>query len=121
MDKNETAPRRQSTPSKGPASILLEKHSSSTRLASQLNDCSQRLVDSVARQTLASAVEHGSGRKSLSESLVVDPNYPPTNVSLRKQFDRDEYNTDVKMDKNSDESSFPRVKHILFVNVSHVF
>lgn len=108
LDKNESALRRRSTPSKGPASILLEKHSSSTRLASQLNHCSQRLVDSVARQNLASAVEHGSGRKSLSES--VDPNYPPSNVSLRKQFDRDEeYNADVKMDKNSDGSSLPQV------------
>jgi hypothetical protein len=111
LDKNESALRRRSTPSKGPASILLEKHSSSTRLASQLNHCSQRLVDSVARQNLASAVEHGSGRKSLSES--VDPSYPPSNVSLRKQFDRDEeYNADVKMDKNSDGSSLPQVNYL---------
>ncbi|KAJ1427275.1 Kelch-type beta propeller [Sesbania bispinosa] len=108
MEKNESAVRRRSTPGKGPASILLEKHSSSTRLASQLNDCSQHLVDSVARQNLASAIEHGSGRKSLSESLVVDPSFTPTNISLCKQFDHDEeYNTNVKMDKNSDESSFP--------------
>ncbi|KAJ1395184.1 Kelch-type beta propeller [Sesbania bispinosa] len=108
MEKNESAVRRRSTPSKGPASILLEKHSSSTRLASQLDDCSQRLVDSVARQNLASAIEHGSGRKSLSESLVVDPTFPPTNISLCKQFDHDEeYNTNIKVDKNSDESSFP--------------
>ncbi|KAK7363619.1 hypothetical protein VNO77_05768 [Canavalia gladiata] len=109
MEKSESTLGRRSTPSKCPASVLLEKHSSSTRLASQLNDCSQRLVDSVARQNLASAIEHGSGRKSLSESLVADPNFPPTNTSLRKQFDHDEeYNTDVKMDKNSDESPFPR-------------
>ncbi|CAJ2634366.1 unnamed protein product [Trifolium pratense] len=108
LDKNESALRRRSTPNKGPASILLEKHSSSTRLASQLNHCSQRLVDSVARQNLASAIEHGSGRKSLSES--VDPNYHSTNVSLRKQFDRDEeYIADVKMDKNSNGSSLPLV------------
>ncbi|XP_027329294.1 acyl-CoA-binding domain-containing protein 4-like [Abrus precatorius] len=109
MEKNESTLGRRSTPSKCSASILLEKHSSSTRLASQLNDCSQRLVESVARQNLASAIEHGSGRKSLSESLVADPNFPPTNTSLRKQFDHDEeYHTDVKMDKNSDGSSFPR-------------
>ncbi|KAI5415829.1 acyl-CoA-binding domain-containing protein 6 [Lathyrus oleraceus] len=107
LDKNESALRRRSTPSKGPASILLEKHSSSTRLASQLNHCSQRLVDSVARQNLASAVEHGSGRKSLSDSA--DPNFHSTNVSLRKQFDRDEeYNADVKMDRNSDGSFIPQ-------------
>ncbi|KAL5182514.1 Acyl-CoA-binding domain-containing protein 6 [Glycine soja] len=109
MEKNESALGRQSAPSKCSASVLLEKHSSSTRLAPQLNDCSQRLVDSVARQNLASAIEHGSGRRSLSESLVVDPNFPLTNTSLRKQFDHDEeYNTDLKMDKNSDENSFPR-------------
>ncbi|KAK7348214.1 hypothetical protein VNO80_22764 [Phaseolus coccineus] len=109
MEKNESAVGRQSAPGKCSASVLLEKHSSSARFASQLKDCSQHLVDSVARQNLASAIEHGSGRRSLSESLVVDPNFPPTNTSLRKQFDHDEeYNTDLKMDKNSDESSFPR-------------
>lgn len=109
MEKNESALRRRSTPSKGPASIILEKHSSSTRLASQLNDCSQRLVDSVARQNLASAIEHGSGRKSLSESLVSDPHFTPSNIPLCKQFDHsEEYNTNAKMDKNSDESHFPR-------------
>lgn len=114
LDKNESALRRRSNPSKGPASILLEKHSSSTRLASQLNHCSQRLVDSVARQNLASAVEHGSGRKSLSDSA--DPNFHSTNVSLRKQFDRDEeYNADVKIDRNSDGSFIPQVKYI-FLN-----
>ncbi|KAJ1395183.1 Kelch-type beta propeller [Sesbania bispinosa] len=100
MEKNESALRRRSIPNKGPASTLLEKHSAPTRLASQLNDCSQRLVDSVARQNLASAIEHGSGRKSLSESLIVDPSYPPTNISLRKRFDHDE--------ENSDQSSLPR-------------
>ncbi|CAJ1941068.1 unnamed protein product [Sphenostylis stenocarpa] len=109
MERNESALGKQSAPSKCSASVLLEKHSSSARFASQLKDCSQHLVDSVARQNLASAIEHGSGRRSLSESLVVDPNFPPTNTSLRKQFDHDEeYNTDLKMDKNSDESSFPR-------------
>jgi len=118
MEKNESAVGRQSAPGKCSASVLLEKHSSSARFASQLKDCSQNLVDSVARQNLASAIEHGSGRRSLSESLVVDPNFPPTNTSLRKQFDHDEeYNTDLKMDKNSDESSFPRVKHSSFISL----
>ncbi|XLR08736.1 hypothetical protein S83_036674 [Arachis hypogaea] len=57
----------------------------------------------------ASAIEHGSGRKSLSESLVQDSNFPHTNLSsLPKQFKLDkEYNTDVKIDKNSDQGSFP--------------
>ncbi|KAG9129653.1 hypothetical protein Leryth_017732 [Lithospermum erythrorhizon] len=43
-------------------------------------------VSAVARQNLASAIEHhGSGRRSLSESLLADPN----SVSLRKQFYND--------------------------------
>lgn len=113
-EKNESALGRRQTPTKVPGSILLEKHSSSTVLASQLkNDSSKRLIDSVARQNLASAIEHGSGRKSLSESLLVqDSNSLPTNISLRRQFDHDEeYNGDVRIDKHpEDESSFPQVK-----------
>ncbi|KAI4317627.1 hypothetical protein L6164_025483 [Bauhinia variegata] len=61
-------------------------------------------------QNLASAIEqHGSGRKSLSDSLIVDPNSLPTNVSLRRQFENEEeYNTDVRIDKNAEEeNSFP--------------
>ncbi|KAK7245696.1 hypothetical protein RIF29_40545 [Crotalaria pallida] len=109
-EKNESAMGRRQTPTKGPGSILLEKHSS-TGLASQLkNDSSKRMIDSVARQNLASAIEHGSGRKSLSETLLVqqDSNSVPTNVSLRRQFDHDEeYSGDVRIDKHSeDETSF---------------
>ena len=118
-EKNEPALAKRSIPAKGPGpgSILPGKHSSSTGLVSQLkDDSSQRLIDSVARQNLASAIEHGSGRKSLSESLLVqDSNSLPTNISLRRQFDHDEeYNADVRIDKNSeDESSFPQVKQSL--------
>ncbi|XP_004508299.1 uncharacterized protein [Cicer arietinum] len=113
MEKIESAQpvRRRSTPRKGPASILLEEHSASTRLDSQLNDCSQRLVDSVARQNLTSTIQHGSRRKSLSESLVVDPNCLRSNIFFCNQFDHDEeynYNTYTKMDKNSKESSLPQ-------------
>ncbi|CAL0301225.1 unnamed protein product [Lupinus luteus] len=113
MEKNESSQGRRQTPTQGPGSILLEKHSSSTGLTSQLkNHSSKRLIDSVARQNLASAIEHGSGRKSLSESLLVqqDSNSLPTNISLRRQFDHDEeYSGDVRIDKHSeDESSFPQ-------------
>ncbi|MED6138233.1 hypothetical protein PIB30_119064 [Stylosanthes scabra] len=111
-EKNEATPTKHSVPAKGPGSMLSGKHSSSTGLASHLkNDPSHRLIDSVARQNLASAIEHGSGRKSLSESLLVqDSNSVPTNISLRRQFDHDEeYNADVRIDKNSeDESPFPQ-------------
>ena len=108
MEKNASALGRRSNPAKGTGSILFEKRS----LSNQPNDSSQRLVHSVARQNLASAIEHGSGRKSLSESLLVDPNSLSTNISLRRQFDNEEeYNPDVRMDKNAeDEGSFPQVK-----------
>ncbi|KAF7837858.1 acyl-CoA-binding domain-containing protein 4 [Senna tora] len=71
----------------------LGKHTTSTK----------RLVNSVGKQNLASAIEPASGRKSLSESLLVD-----SNVSLHQHFDNDEeYNTDVRVDRTSeDESSF---------------
>ncbi|KAK7331341.1 hypothetical protein VNO77_25563 [Canavalia gladiata] len=111
-EKNESAVGRRPTSTKGPRSLLLEKLSLSAGLASQLkNDSSQRLINNVARQNLASAIEHGSERKSLSESLLVpDSSSLPANISLRRQFDRDEeYNADVRIDKHSeDESSFPR-------------
>ncbi|PON88272.1 BTB-kelch protein [Trema orientale] len=109
MEKNESPISRRPFPSKGPGSLLLEKYSSSTDLASQLNNgSSQRTADSVARQNLASAIEqHGSGRLSLSESSLIDPNPVPGNVSLRKQFiNEEEYNSVVKMTKAEDESSF---------------
>ncbi|XP_062108581.1 acyl-CoA-binding domain-containing protein 6 isoform X2 [Humulus lupulus] len=108
MEKNESSISRRHTPSNVPGSLLLEKYSSSTDLASQLSlGSSQRTVDSVARQNLASAIEqHGSGRLSLSESLI-DPNPVPGNVSLRKQFHNEEdYSSVVKMVKPASESSF---------------
>ncbi|TKY71997.1 Acyl-CoA-binding domain-containing protein 4 [Spatholobus suberectus] len=111
-EKNESVLGRQPTSTKGPRSILLEKHSLTAGLASQLrNDSSQCSINSVARQNLACAIEHGSERKSLSESLLVkDSNSLPTKISLRRQFDHDEeYNADVRIDKHSeDESSYPQ-------------
>ncbi|KAK7303144.1 hypothetical protein RJT34_14045 [Clitoria ternatea] len=110
-EKNESS--RRPTSTKVPRTIRLEKHSQSAGLASQLkNDSSQHLSNSAARQNLASAIEHGSERKSLSESLLInDSNSLPANTSLRRQFDHDEeYNADVRIDKHSeDESSFPQV------------
>ncbi|XP_015892657.3 acyl-CoA-binding domain-containing protein 6 isoform X2 [Ziziphus jujuba] len=107
MEKNESSISRRSFPSKGPGDLMFEKRSSATGLASQLsNISSHRSVDSVARQNLASAIEHGSGRKSMSESSIVEPNPVSGNVSLQKQFHYDEeYNTTIKMAKGSDEES----------------
>lgn len=114
IEKNESAAGRRSTLAKAPGSSLFEKHSSSAILASQLNNDSsqQRLIVSAARQNLGSAIEHGSGRKSLSQSLLIDNNFLSSDVSLRKQFDNnEEYSTDVRVDKTSEfDSSFPQVK-----------
>ncbi|KAK3189787.1 hypothetical protein Dsin_029348 [Dipteronia sinensis] len=108
IEKNESSMGRQSTlSSKGPGQLVYEKRSSSTALATQLsNGSSKRSVDTVTRQNLASAIEHhGSGRKSLSESVLVDPS---GNVSLCKQFqNEEEYSPTIKMAKSSeDENSF---------------
>ncbi|KAL5782345.1 hypothetical protein ACOSP7_007374 [Xanthoceras sorbifolium] len=108
IEKNESSMGRRSTlSSKGPGQLVYEKRSSSAGLATQLsNGSSQHSVDTVARQNLASAIEHhGSGRKSLSESVLVDPS---GNVSLCKQFQNEEdYSTTVKVAKRSeDETSF---------------
>ncbi|XP_058764916.1 acyl-CoA-binding domain-containing protein 6-like [Vicia villosa] len=107
-EKNESASRRHPTTTKGSGSIL-EKHSSSSQ---HRNDSSQRFIDSIVRQNLISAIEHGSERKSLSEALSVqDSGSISTNISLHSQFDPDlEFNVDDRGDKHSeDESSFPRV------------
>ncbi|KAJ9672597.1 hypothetical protein PVL29_025995 [Vitis rotundifolia] len=98
-EKNEVSMSRRSTLNKGSELFLSENHSSSTGLASQLgNGAPQHPVESVVRQNLASAIEqHGSVRKSLSESSIVDPNPAPGNVSLRKQFHNEkEHNIAVK-------------------------
>lgn len=109
MEKNELSMGRRSTLSKGPGSFLFENRSSSTGLANKLgNGAPQRSLDSVVRQNLASAIEqHGSGRKSLSEFSLVDPNSVSGNVSLRKQFrNGEEYNMAIKMAKSlEDEGS----------------
>lgn len=112
MEKNESLISRRSFPSKGPGSLLVEKYSSPTALASQLsNGSSQRTGDSASRQNLASAIEqHGSGRLSLSESSLNDPNTVTSNISLRKQFhNEEEYNTSYKMAKAEDESYISQV------------
>jgi hypothetical protein len=104
IEKNESSMGRHSAPGEGPRK-LLEKCSSSTVLADQLGTgSSQHSVDSITRQNLVSAIEqHGSGRKSLSESLLVDPNSASGNVSRRKDFHHKEENTTAaKTAKNLD-------------------
>ncbi|KAF8387894.1 hypothetical protein HHK36_026556 [Tetracentron sinense] len=98
---------RQSTPLKSPGLLLFGNcTSTTTSLASQLsNGVSPCLIDSIARQSLASALEkHGSSRKSTSESSFVNPNPAAGNVSLHKQFNNEEeYNMALKILKNRED------------------
>lgn len=115
MEKNESPIDRRPVAKKA-TRPLFGRRSSSKGLATQLsNGSSQRSVDSVARQNLASTIEqHGSGRKSLSESILVDPNPSSGNVSLRKQFsNEEEYNRTQKVAKRlEDEGSSLQVSGI---------
>ncbi|KAK1387613.1 Acyl-CoA-binding domain protein [Heracleum sosnowskyi] len=67
--------------------------------------------DSVGRQNIASAIDqHGSGRRSLSESLLNHPN--PGNVSLRKQLHNEDERLVMKITQNSeDETSSQVMEH----------
>ncbi|XP_022979721.1 acyl-CoA-binding domain-containing protein 6-like [Cucurbita maxima] len=63
-------------------------------------------IDSTARQNLASAIEHGSGRKSISESSLIDTNSIPGNISLRKQIHNDEaFDKTTKIAKTQEDDS----------------
>ncbi|XP_057771991.1 uncharacterized protein LOC130991673 [Salvia miltiorrhiza] len=118
MEKVESSMIRRSTLSKVAGTLLSENNSNnnnnnnnnsaSTGLSAQPGNASNSSnFDTVSRLNLASAIEqHGSGRKSLSESLLVDPNSAPGNVSLRKQFYNEE-TADVTTTKSSeDKNSF---------------
>ncbi|KAG5628204.1 hypothetical protein H5410_013422 [Solanum commersonii] len=106
MEKNELSIGRRSSLSKAAGNLLSGNRLTSTGPASQpVNGTTTSHVDSIARQNLASAVEHhGSGRKSLSESLLIDPSSVSGNVSLRKQFSNDE-DASAKMTKTSGDES----------------
>ncbi|XP_004486044.1 uncharacterized protein [Cicer arietinum] len=106
-EKIESTSRRQPTTTKCPGPIT-KKHSLSTKLR---NESSQRFNNSFARRNMAPTIEHGSERKSLSESLLVeDSGSLPTNISLHSQFDHEEaFNVHDRIGKHSeDESSFPQ-------------
>lgn len=106
MERNELSMGRRSSLRKAAGNLLSGNRLATTGPASQpINGTSTSHVDSIARQNLASAVEHhGSGRKSLSESLLVDPSSVSGNVSLRKQFSNDE-DAGAKIPKTSGDES----------------
>lgn len=108
MEKSESSLNRRSTLSKGAETMISENILKSTGLAAQpSNTALNGTVGSVARQNIASAVEHGSGRRSLSESLLIDPNSSAGNVSLRKQFHDEEEPTN-NVPKISEDGSFSK-------------
>ncbi|PPR92244.1 hypothetical protein GOBAR_AA28412 [Gossypium barbadense] len=98
IEKNESSMGRQYNPGK----------SAGKRSASQpvINASSHHSVDSAVRQNLASVIDHGSGRRSLSDLSLADQNPLSGNVSLRKQFhNKEEYNTSVRITKSSEDLS----------------
>ncbi|XP_073122212.1 uncharacterized protein [Henckelia pumila] len=96
LEKIESSIIRKSTLSKV-AGLLSENRASSVELSSQPNNGSlSGHFDSISGLHLASASEqHGPGRKSLSESLLVDSNSAPGNASFRKQFNNQEENAEM--------------------------
>ncbi|TYJ20384.1 hypothetical protein E1A91_A09G260800v1 [Gossypium mustelinum] len=98
IEKNESSMGRQYNPGE----------SAGKRSASQpvINASSHHSVDSAVRQNLASVIDHGSGRRSLSDLSLADQNPLSGNVSLRKQFhNKEEYNTSVRITKSSEDLS----------------
>nr|GME04611.1 acyl-CoA-binding domain-containing protein 4 [Ipomoea batatas] len=108
IEKNDSSSGRRSTLSKGAGNLLSGNRLSSIVSAAQPCNVAKNNIDSASKQKLSSAVEHGSGRKSLSESLLSDPNFVTGNVSLRKQFYNEE-ETSLKMPKSSDDESSSQV------------
>lgn len=109
IEKNDSSSSRRSTLSKGAGNLLSGNRLSSIVSAAQPCNVAKNKINSASKQNLTSAVEHGSGRKSLSESLLSDPNSVSGNVSLRKQFYNEE-ETSLKMPKSSDDESSSQVK-----------
>ncbi|KAG7551129.1 Kelch repeat type 1 [Arabidopsis thaliana x Arabidopsis arenosa] len=109
-NKSESPTHPQTTSKKNPGRLLFGKRSSSSAVLTSdesVKASSQRLIDSVARQKLASAIEEhgGSGRRSLSEIAFGDHRNPSSgNVSLRKQFStEEEYRAVIEPAKCSEE------------------
>lgn len=113
MEKVESSIIRRSTLSKVAGTLLSENRSSSVGVSTQPGNVSgSGHFDSVSKLNLAAAIEqHGSGRKSLSDSFHADPNSATGNVSLRKQFYNEEENADVTSTKNSEDKNSLRVNY----------
>ncbi|KAF5177588.1 Galactose oxidase/kelch repeat superfamily protein [Thalictrum thalictroides] len=103
MEKNEQSMDRRSMLDKVPCPSPFENRLCSTKLAAHIGSEDRTCpLDSVARHNLTSVLEHhGSSRRSISESCLVDSNPVSGNVSLRKQFhNEEEYNAALKIYRN---------------------
>lgn len=104
LDKSGNSSGRRLAPNKNLGQLPRHNRSSSNEFTSQLHGVASCPVDSL-RQNLASIIEeHGSSRRSLSESVLTDSTNASGSVSLRKQFHNGEEIT-CKVTRSSDEDN----------------
>ncbi|CAH9101978.1 unnamed protein product [Cuscuta europaea] len=106
IEKSESSMGRKSALSKVAGNLQFGNRLSSILSATQpCNNVSRSNAETASKRNPTSAPEHGgSGRKSLSESLLSDPNSVSGNVSLRKQF-YNEGEASLKIPKSSEDES----------------
>lgn len=111
IERNESVTGRRLAPTKDKVPLTYDNRSSTVGPAALVSNNSHGPLDSVGRQNIASAIDqHGSGRRSLSESLLAHPN--PGNVSLRKQLHNEDERLVMKITQNSeDETSSQVMEH----------
>lgn len=105
LEKSGNCSGRRSFPNKNQGHHLHHNRIPSNDFASQLNSASSCPVDSLRRNLASIIEEHGSSRRSLSETVHADSTTSGS-VSLRKQFNSEEESAH-KLAKNSeDENSY---------------
>ncbi|KAF9596135.1 hypothetical protein IFM89_007188 [Coptis chinensis] len=103
MEKNENSMGQRTTLDQGSCPLAFANRSYTIKLAAHIeNEAHPYPIDSVARHNLASVLDHhGSSRRSISESCLLNSNPVSGNVSLRKQFHKEgEYNVALKILQN---------------------
>lgn len=111
IERNDSVTGRRLAPTKGKVPLTYDSRTSSVGPATIVSNNSHGPLDSVGRQNIASAIDqHGSGRRSLSESLLTHPN--PGNVSLRKQLHNEDERLVMKITKNLDDETSSQVSLI---------
>ena len=90
LEKNGNSSGRRFSANPNPGQVMQHHHTSSSDFASNLHTASSCPVDSL-RQNLASIIEeHGSSRRSLSETVLGDTTNAPGSGSYRKQSSNEE-------------------------------